>query len=160
MKYLLLCSLILLTADPLFAQRTQQPRRGPAMERIEQLRKLRMMEAMRLDEETSIRFFTRYNRHRERLRELQERREAHIRHLEELNRQGASAEEIEKALEELRSFDRAYAEAKNQFVEELREILTPEQRARYFIFEENFNRFLRELMRDIQRERMERRPLR
>jgi hypothetical protein len=39
------------------------PTRGPAAERIEQYKKIRLMEEVQMNEETSIRFFARYKTH-------------------------------------------------------------------------------------------------
>ena len=49
----------------------QLPMRGPGAERIEQFKKVRLIEVMNMDEETSIRFFARYNKHLESMRTIQ-----------------------------------------------------------------------------------------
>jgi DNA repair exonuclease SbcCD ATPase subunit len=156
----LLFAIMALLVSPSLSQQREQFRRGPGAERIEQFKKIRMMEAMKLDEETSIRFFARYNKHQESLQALHAQRETHLQNLESLRRQNASDEQLLKAVRDFRSLDGAVVDARARFLDELREVLNVRQIADYVAFEENFNRYLRELMRDIQRERTDRRPMR
>ncbi|HXG00266.1 MAG TPA: hypothetical protein VNL69_05740, partial [Bacteroidota bacterium] len=86
--------LVLGTAVMLSPAWTQQddpqgsPMLGPGAQRVEQLKKVRMMEVLKLDEETSIRFFSRYNKYQDELREIQRNREAIYRTMESLRRSG------------------------------------------------------------------------
>lgn len=154
--------LVLGTAVMLSPAWTQQddpqgsPMLGPGAQRVEQLKKVRMMEVLKLDEETSIRFFSRYNKYQDELREIQRNREAIYRTMESLRRSGASDSDFEKALQELREVDGRWLEARDKYWKELRGILSVKQFANYVLFEFNFNRYLRELMRETQRERMQR----
>lgn len=132
------------------------PMLGPGAQRVEQLKKVRMMEVLKLDEETSIRFFSRYNKYQDELREIQRSREAIYRTLESLRRSGANDSDFEKALQELRAVDGRWLEARDTYWKELRGILSVKQFANYVLFEFNFNRYLRELMRETQRERVQR----
>jgi Skp family chaperone for outer membrane proteins len=130
----------------------------PGAQRVEQLKKVRLMELLKLDDETSIRFFRRYNRYQDELREIQRKREDVVRTMESLRRSGAGDADFEKEIQELRAVDGRWLEARDRYWKELREILTVKQFANYLLFENNFNRYLRELMRETQRERMQRMP--
>ena len=48
-------------------------------------------------------------------------------------------------------------EERAKFIEELREILSVKQLSQFIVFERNFNKNLRELMRDVARDRWNRR---
>ncbi|MBI2618632.1 MAG: hypothetical protein HYW57_00955 [Ignavibacteriales bacterium] len=129
------------------------PMRGPGAERVEQYKKIRLMETLSLDEETSIRFFARYHRHREELRKLNMRRNSLIDELQTLRRREASDAEYKKVLEELRKLADPAVEIREQYFDEIGKILTPKQMAEYVIFERSFLQNLREIMRDMQRNR-------
>lgn len=131
--------------------------RGPAAERIEQFKKIRMMEVLRLDEETSIRFFARYNKHQGEMHEIEEQRRESVSKLRSLRQSNASNAELEKALAELKVLPDKVAQARERFLNDLWQILTVKQIADYIVFEENFVQNLRDIMRDMQRERMDRR---
>ncbi len=130
--------------------------RGPAAERVEQLKKIRLMEALKLDEETSIRFFSRYNKQQEEMRQIFVKREGLMRELESLRKTNSSDAEYEKLFRDIKSIDEKIIETRTKHWNELRELLTSNQLADYVLFEWKFNRFLREAMRDMQRQRMER----
>ena len=145
---------VALWAVPLYGQEGPLMR-GPAAERVEQWKKIRMMEVLKLDEETSIRFFNRYNKHQEEMQQVQQQREEVLRRLESLRRLDASDAEYDKTLQDFRATEGKALEARDRFWKELRVILTVKQFASYVVFEGTFNRSLRELMRDTQQQRME-----
>ena len=130
--------------------------RGPAMERVEQWKKVRMMEVLRLDEETSIRFFSRYNKEQQEIRDIQRRREDLLRQLESLIRSNAAEKDLEKTFQDLHALEGKAVDERDRFLKDARGILTLKQLASYVIFENNFNRSLRELMRDMPQQRMDR----
>lgn len=127
--------------------------RGPAAERIEQFKKVQLMEKLQMDEETSIRFFARYNSHQEELRELNRKRNELIDELQVLRRRNAGDADYRKVLDELRGLADPAVEIRQKYFDDLAAILTPKQMAEYMIFERNFLQNLREIMRQMQRER-------
>jgi hypothetical protein len=134
-------------------ERPDMPMRGPGIERIERLKKVRLMEVLKLDEETSVRFFSRYNTYQDDLKEFQQRRQDALKKVEVVRDADASNAEIEKAVQSLRSLDSTFLELRDKHWKEVREILTAKQFAGYVVFEHNFQRYLREMMRDVQRNR-------
>jgi len=129
------------------------PMRGPAAERIERLKKIRLMEVLNLDEEASLRFFSRFNSYQDELRTFQQRRQEAMRTVEDLRNSAVSDADIEKGIQALRIADGKFLEMRDKHWKEIREILTTKQFAAYVVFEHNFQRYLRELMRDVQRDR-------
>ncbi len=130
------------------------PMQGPAAERLEQFKKIRLMEVLKLDEETSVKFFSRYNKQREELVALNQKRNDLLDELAKLRRANAAEEEYQKALNGIRGLARSAVEIRERFFDDAGKILTPKQMAEYLVFERNFIRNVREIMRDMQRERM------
>ena len=130
--------------------------RGPAAERIEQFKKVRLMEVLKMDEETSIRFFTRYNKHIEALRALQRDHNARIDDLQKLSKSNAKNAEIEQLIKDIGMSEEKITETRAKFLEELKDVISIKQVAQYVVFERNFNKNLREIMRDIAKERWDR----
>lgn len=147
--FLIMFATGLLAQDPL-------PMRGPAAERLEQFKKIRLMEELKLDEQTSIKFFARYNKHQEELRELNQKRNDLIDELQVLRRRNASDADFRRVLDELKGLADPAVEARVKFFDDIAGILTPKQMAEYVIFERNFIQNLREIMRDMQQQRRQR----
>jgi Skp family chaperone for outer membrane proteins len=143
---------VILVSAALSAQ-DQMPMRGPAAERIEQFKKIRLMEELKLDEATSIKFFARYNNHQEELRKLNQKRNEIIDELQSLRRREASDAEYGKTLRELKALADPAVELRVKFFDEISEVLSAKQVAEYVIFERNFVQNLREIMREMQQQR-------
>mgnify|MGYP001602249027 FL=1 len=130
--------------------------RGRALERLEQYKKIRMMEVLNLDEQTSIRFFARYNKNQEILRDLRLKQNGMLERVQGLRKSDASEAEYEKAIRELRTLEDNVNEAKAKYLDELAEVLSKRQLAEYIVFEWRFQQNLRELLREVQMEREQR----
>jgi hypothetical protein len=149
--------LVLAFGNPfLFAQEEHQ-RPDPGAERIEQFKKIRLMDALKMDEETSIRFFSRYNKHSTAMRDIGKNRNDRIDQLQKLIHTDASDEDINKAITDITVLDGKMMDERSRFMTELREVLTVKQLGKYVVFERNFNQNLRELMREVARDRWEHR---
>jgi hypothetical protein len=143
-------ALVLVTLS--YAQ-DQLPMRGPAAERIEQYKKIQLLEKLKLSEELSIRFFGRYNKHMDAMREIAKERNSAIDKLQQLAKNDATDKEIDLSLKELNNVEAKLAEERARFLDELKEIFSRKQIASFIVFERNFNQNMRELMRDIAKER-------
>lgn len=152
LRWLITTLLVAAIVVPAFSQ-DDRPMRGPAGERVEQLKKLRMQEALALDEETSIRFFARYNDHQAELRSAGKKRADVIDDLQALVKKNAPESEVDSKLREVVKTEREVIELRQRFVEKLGDILTKHQIARYVVFERNFNQDLREIMRESAQQR-------
>jgi hypothetical protein len=134
----------------------QLPKRGPAAERIDQYKKLRLMEALRMNEEVSIRFFARYNKQQENMRNIEKERNEFIDQLQSLNKSNENTAAIENTIKNIRLCEEKLLEERLIFIDGLRDILSLNQLSSYIIFERNFNKNLRELMKDAARDRWNR----
>ena len=153
--FLLLFVLLQLSfRSDLFSQRqlpgrTPEERRG----RLEQFKKIRLMEVLNLNEEGSIRFFTRYNKFQEQLRQLERDRNAVIDHIERQLKEGEKGKAFQKDFDEFLGLGQKLVALHTNFHNGIREILTPEQVAKLVVFERNFNREISKIIQDVQRER-------
>jgi hypothetical protein len=157
MKYFIHLALISFLVQISSYAQDSFPLRGPAAERIEQFKKMRLMEAVQMNEETSIRFFNRYNKHTDNMRDIGKERNELVNQLEKLSKANAGEAESNKLIKDIGLIDEKLTEERARFIKELRDILTVNQIAQYVVFERNFNRKLLEQIREIAKERWSRR---
>ena len=129
------------------------PMPGPARERIEQFKKIRMMEILKLDEETSLRFFARYNKHQETIKEITGKRDGLIDQLAAIRKSDGADSDYEKAFKELQNVESQIIAERTRFLQDLKSVVSTKQVAEYIVFERNFNRQLMQLMREMAQER-------
>ena len=132
------------------AQGTDRP-----SDRIENLRKVRLVEILELKEDQSVRFLARLNEHDNTRRDLMKERGEALDRLERLIRNNAADAEFEKGFAEVAAIDDKVTAERHRFFTGLSDILTPTQRAKMLIFERRFEKELREAMREAQRRRRE-----
>ncbi len=145
---LFLCCTGLAAAQPSMPPPDQRP-----LERIERLRKVRLIEMLDLKEDQSVRFFARMNDHEKVRRDLKRQKGEVLDRIERLVRNHADDQEFEKEYPEVRTIDNKVAEENWNFFDSLKDILTPEQRGKYLLFERHFEVELREAMREAVRMR-------
>jgi hypothetical protein len=124
-----------------------------AIERVEQFKKIRMMEVLALDEQTSIRFFSRYGAYQEGVRELRKKQAQALGRVQALRKSKAADSEYAKVLEDVQQYDRQLEDAKEKYFKELQGILTSKQIVEYLVFEMRFQQNLRDLIREAQKNR-------
>ena len=137
-----------LCAQPRHGDRSQWP------DRIESYKKVRMLEALKLGEDESVKFVSRYDKHLELMHGFDKERYDLIDNLDTLSRSNASDGEFDEIYGTLLEIDKKIAGERQKFLSELKEILSNKQIAVYIVFERNFVKELRQAVRDVQRERM------
>ena len=140
---------------PGMAQENPPPGQGRGLERVEQFKKIRLMEVLNLDEQSSIRFFARYNKYQELLRDLRKRQVQALGRVQALRKSNAADAEYGKMVDELVSVESQINDAKSKYVEELKPVLTSKQLVEYLVFEARFQQNLRDLVRDLPRNRQD-----
>jgi hypothetical protein len=149
----------LLFLPPALLAQTGRPGDAPAGERpydrIENLRKVRLVEVLELKEDQSVRFLARMNEHDNARRGLIKERGDALDRLERLVRNKADDSEFEKAFADVAAVDDRLTAERRAFSAGLSDILSPTQRAKMLIFERRFEKELREAMREAQRRRKE-----
>jgi hypothetical protein len=119
-----------------------------ARERFEQLEKIKLIETLGMDEETTLRFFARRSEHRKQQDEIQEKIRQKIDNLDAMLKSGkvASVEEIKTNINEINNLQLQFDKGRVDFVNSLSEILSYEQIAKLVIFEKRFKNELRKLL--------------
>lgn len=156
MKKKIILSCFVLFSTILFAQPQREFMRPRAMERLENYKKVRMLETLKLDEQTGIKLISRYNKHRDGMRAIEEQRSNLINKLETQVQSNATDAEYQKTFSDLVGTEEKFGEARSKFLADLKEILTNKQIAEYLIFEKNFAKDIRDIMKDLQKDRMKR----
>jgi hypothetical protein len=123
------------------------------VERVEQLRKVRLVETLGLGEEESVRFFARLRQHDTDMAALMREKNDLLDRLDRLVRNEARNEEIQKLFPDVLAVDTRVGEERQKFFRSLGDLLDPQQQARFLLFERQFDRELREAMRQVQRRR-------
>jgi len=130
-----------------------QPGQFRAAQRVEQFKKLRMIEALKLDDETSIRFFAKYSKHEDAVRDINNQRNDLIDQLEDMRKSDTDGPKMEKIFGDLAALDTKQAEERARFLDDLKTVLSTQQIADLIIFERNFARNVRQLMQEMARGR-------
>lgn len=128
------------------------PRLG--MERIESYKKVRLMEVLKLDENLSLKFMAKYNKHQESIHSLEKEANEQISKLEDQIKGGVGESEYEQTFNTLVDVSKRIGENRAKFLIDLKEILSNKQIAEYLVFERNFARDLRDIIRNVQKERL------
>lgn len=152
MKAAVLSLLILILFSPeFFAQVNKKDGR----EKIEALEKLKLIEVLKMDEETSVKFFTRRNEHQGKMkdlfRELDSKRENIKNKLSAVSDDNDA--ELKKLIDSYFITHQRLDDEKKRFINSLSDILTYKQIAELTLFEKRF----REEIRDVLYPKMKRR---
>ena len=152
-KIILLMIVILLFADFAFAQiKRDRHKRGDS--KIEKLEKIKLIEALEMDEETTLRFFSRRAEHRQLMQSLQQDAEEIMIELEKaLQSDKITDAELKTLMDNYLVSEKNMISQRNLFLNSLNDLLTTEQIARLIIFEKKFKQELRDV---IIRERQKR----
>jgi Spy/CpxP family protein refolding chaperone len=124
-----------------------------SVERIEHLKKVRLVEMLDLTEEQSVRFFARRNDHENIMQSLMKEKNDRLDRIERMVRNAADPADIEKAFPEVLAAEAQLHQERERFFRSLSDLLTAEQRAKFLLFERQFERELREAMRDARQRR-------
>jgi hypothetical protein len=134
-----------------------QPFRGPGPrhpERIEQLRKVRLIEVLDLSEEQSVRFFARMRDHEKERDNLFEEKMILLDRLDALVRSGDEPA-MSAMFPDLSTLSAREVQLENSFFKGLSDILSPVQQAKFVLFERQFQKELRDALREMHRGRGE-----
>ncbi len=159
-KSLVLLSLLFLPVSCLFGQEQGPPPGGsPPMNRelrrqLEQVKIWQMTQDMDLPDNKAEKFFPLYNDYNSDLRNIgAERREA-VMTLDSLLKNNTEAPELRKQIQQILNLDAQLADKHRQFIQSLGGILSPVEVAKYIVFEQKFDREIRERIRTIMQQRM------
>jgi hypothetical protein len=140
------------------AQPPGPPEGARPFERIEQWKKVRLIEVLDLKEDQSARFFARLKEHEAQRRDLRKEKGEALDRLDRLVRNHAAAAELEKAIPDVLVVDDKIHDEQSKFFLSLGDILSVEQRAKLILFDRQFEKELRDAMREAQRRRWRQEP--
>lgn len=124
-----------------------------SLERVEQYRKVRLIEMLELNEDQSARFLARLKEHDNAKRAIMKEKMDVLDKIDRLVRNNGDEKDMEAMFAEVGALDNRIADHDRRFFRGLNDILTVEQRAKYLLFERHFEKELREAMREVQRRR-------
>jgi hypothetical protein len=146
-----LCLVVLTFTSVVYAQRGEGDPRGPkGREKVDQLRKMKLIETLGLDEEKSVRFISRFSKHQEHIRALYLERGTIVDNLEEAIKETRESE-YSKLIDGMFSIEQKIIDARIDFIKNLNDLLSKKQQAKFLVFERNFNRDLRDMIFDAKR---------
>ena len=144
--YFLLIIFVSLT----YASYSQQDRGNLIKQRnkIHQLEKLKLIDALDMDENTSIKFFARRNEMQNEIESLQDKSDDLISKLDKtLNSDNKNNEsEQRQIINEILSTREKIETVKKQFINSLSDILSTEKVAKYLVFEQKFREEIRKII--------------
>jgi len=131
----------------LFAQRGKW-QDEEAREKFEQLEKIKLIETLEMDEETTLRFFARRSEHRKQQDEIQEKIRQKIDNQDVTFKSGrvATVDEIKSDVNEINNLQLQFDKGRVNFVNSLSDILSYVQIAKLIIFEKRFRNEVRKLL--------------
>lgn len=135
----------------LFTSTVAQMHDGPRhhmREKLEQLEKIKLIETLNMDEETTLRFFSRRNKLRMKVNEIKEKGEYNFKQLDSMLKAGKSYtdEELRSLIDETKSIPLQIEKTRLEFISSLNDILTLEQIASFILFERKFKEKLRNVL--------------
>lgn len=124
------------------------PRKGRFQhDKLEELRQLKLMEELNLDEETSVRFFKRQSDFRKTLQGIMEKRDAYMKELSESLIDGDKEDSFYSGIiDKIMKVEQDLLQSKRTFFNSCSDILSKEQIAKVLVFDFKFFKQLRGLM--------------
>ncbi len=148
MKVLLLAvSLIIVSSMQSFSQMHDKPPHH-MRDKLIQLEKIKLIESLDMDEETTLRFFSRRNELQKKIDSLTERSDKIIIQMENIFKDGKeyTEAELKSLIEETNTINAEIVQSKSDFINSLDDILTTEQIAKLIVFERRFKNELKRAM--------------
>lgn len=144
---IIIACLCILPVALLYGQDDEMDR--PALKRLEQLKKVKLIEALDLNEDQAIKFFTREKDYRLAERKLIKERIHTADDLEILVKTDTREAEIIKKVGEISEIEKKIITTRWDFLNSVRDVLTPKQIGQLVLFERKFQQEVRRILRDM-----------
>ncbi|MDP4175215.1 MAG: hypothetical protein Q8933_14670 [Bacteroidota bacterium] len=118
-------------------------------QKIEELERVKLIEVLNMNEDVSVKFFSRRKDYNDKLKDLNQQRDDKLNQIQKFldeNKSDKNDPMYKKQIDEVISIEKAIMHAKRDFVYSLKDILSYQQVAKYMVFERNFRRELRDLI--------------
>ncbi len=124
------------------------------MKKIEQLEKIKLIEALDMDEETTLKFFARRNAHEDKIRDLMQKSRERLNEIDaKLKEKPANEKEINSLIEKYFEGEKEIGKEKESFIRSLSDILSVTQIAKLVVFEKKFRDEIRDILFKTRMER-------
>jgi preprotein translocase subunit YajC len=116
--------------------------------KFEQLEKIKLIEALGMNEDTTLRFFARKSEQQKQQEEIQQKIDEKIDNLEIIFKSGrvATVDELKSNINEINTLRNELEKNRTDFINSLSDILSYDQIAKLIIFERNFRDQIRQLI--------------
>jgi len=121
---------------------------------LEQIKIWQMTKEMDLPTNKAEKFFPLYNSYDTQLRSITTRRKEAIRELDSTIKEEAGDQVIKKQVQLVLKLDLQIAVAHEKFMQSLADVLSPTEIGKYIVFEQKFDREIRERIRMVVQQRM------
>jgi len=147
MKTKLFLLLIIAISFSTFAQMGQHRRRN-GMTKIEELEKVKLIESLNMDEQTTLKFFARRTEHMNKMKKLVRKSDDLLDRISDLIKKDdeKNSAELKKMISEYLSGSEAMVKEKENFINSLSDILSYEQISKLLVFEKRFREELKGLL--------------
>jgi hypothetical protein len=145
-KFLLFFSLVMFFSCAGLAQDKREIKRD-AIKKIEELERVKLIETLKLDEETSIRFFSRRSDHKNKIYDLKHKAETRIRQMEdEVRKNNSDMNKLNTLIREYFEIEKSIEYEKEKFLNSISDLLSVEQQAKLLVFEKKFKDEIKEIL--------------
>jgi len=121
------------------------------MNKLEQLERLKLIDILNLDEETTLRFFARQNKFRNVMEVDKKEAKKLLRKMKVLIENGNKKNELKKTITSYLALGKKIAAQKSEFIKSLNDILTEKQIAKLLVFEMKFKEDIRGMLFKMRR---------
>jgi hypothetical protein len=119
------------------------------LQRLEKFRKMRLVEALNLNEDEAVRFTAKHNAHEAIVQKLMDERNTALDDIDTAVKDKKPGKDLRDASDRILDIDKKIFDERRRFQEEMRGMFTPEQFARFLVFERNFGRQVRNAIEEM-----------
>ena len=130
-------------------RRAPEPREPSRLDRLERFKKMRLVEALKLNEDEAVRFFAKQSVHDDKVRDLMKDRNQCLDDIQDAVRSKMEDKDVQKLTDKVIDVDQKVFAERQRYQAELRGSLTAEQFARFLVFERSFEHRMREAVQDM-----------
>jgi len=147
MKKLILLLVIVISVSVTLTAQGKHHRRNQVPDKILQLEKIKLIETLEMDEETTLKFFSRRSEHEREMEKIHKAINEKLNKMEQIvNSDNLQDEELKAAIEEVNLLHQRLNNNRADFINSLDDILSYEQIAKMILFERRFKEELRKAL--------------
>ena len=148
MKTLFTLLAIILITLPSFAQDKGPDKDRRGMGKIEELEKIKLIDVLQMNEETTLKFFARRSEYQRKVKDLMSSANTQLDKISDYvkNNGDKNSAEMKKMIDEYLSYGEAIAKERTKFINSLNDILSYQQISKLLVFEKHFREELRKIL--------------